>query len=539
MKNIQKSIEKYGIWVIVVMAAVIRFTGLTKRDFWYDEAFTGIAVKESWQGMLAMITNDVHPPLYYATLKIFSSFFNYSVVGIRIYSAIFGVLAIWALYLFAKELFNKKAALFAAALATVSPIAIQYSQEARMYSMLVALTVFAAYFLVRALKTNQQKYYILWGIFMGLSALTHYMGIIFSPLYLFAYITWNAWDFEGLKKQASWQSLKNLIKKILPDRKILIGIIVAIVVFSPWLGKFFFHFMHRGNALDWIKPVVLGDIFTNVQMFLFGTPLGEMSAGMPQPSEFIGVGHLTTRIILAVSLVLITIYLFRNKNNNVIPDLSRNPEEILKPQKNSYAVYGARQVQDDNKHTYYRELTVVYIFSFGFLLLIYVLSLLGKQYFVVRYVLAAGYFLFAIIGFWLSTLNWRWVVATATLYAILLFSIVPVGYSRGYNEMIKHLDKYQGNNFYILNSFDYVISKYYLGADNLTLYNYDWPQYNPDYWAAIGKKLKRTESYDDLRNDPNALIISNQQLTRDNQYFSTEGLVLVDQYENILIYKFQ
>jgi len=500
MKNILLKIEKHAIWIILVIAALIRFTGLTKRDFWYDEAFTGIAVKESWQGMFSMITNDVHPPLYYATLKIFASFFNYSVVGIRIYSAIFGVLAIWALYLFTKELFNKKAAIFAAILATVSPIAIQYSQEARMYSMLVALVLFAAYFLVRALKTNQQKYYILWGLFVGLSALTHYMGIIFSPLYLLAYVAWKAWDFEDFKKQASWQSLGNLIKKILPDKKIMAGILASVIVFSPWLGKFFFHVSHRGSALDWIKPVSLGDIFTNVQMFFFGTPLGEMSAGMPQPNEFIGVEHLTTRVILAVALVLITLYLYKNSNR--------------------------------------RELTVAYIFSFGFLLLIYAMSLLGKQYFVVRYVLAAGYFLFVIIGFWLSKLNWKYILASFALYAILFLSIVPVGYSRGYNEMIKHLDKYQGKHFYILNSFDYVISKYYLGADNIVLYNVDWPQYNPDYWAAIGKSLRRTESYETLRNDPDALIISNQQLTRDNQYFSTKGLELVDRYENILIYRF-
>ena len=105
--------------------------------------------------------------------------------------------------------------------------------------------------------------------------------------------------------------------------------------------------------------------------------------------------------------------------------------------------------------------------------------------------------------------------------------------------MILHMDKYKNNNFYILNAFDYVITKYYIGANRLTLYNYDWPQYNPSYWAAIGPSLKRTEDYEDLRNDPNALIISNRVLNRDNQYFSTEGLELVDQYKNILLYKFE
>jgi hypothetical protein len=101
------------------------------------------------------------------------------------------------------------------------------------------------------------------------------------------------------------------------------------------------------------------------------------------------------------------------------------------------------------------------------------------------------------------------------------------------------MDKYKNNNLYILNSFDYVITKYYIGANNLTLYNYDWPEYNPDYWAAIGSSLKRTENFNDLRGDPKALIISNKPLTRSNQYFDTSNLTLVDKYNNILIYKFQ
>ena len=105
--------------------------------------------------------------------------------------------------------------------------------------------------------------------------------------------------------------------------------------------------------------------------------------------------------------------------------------------------------------------------------------------------------------------------------------------------MVLHMDKYKNNNFYILNSFDYVITKYYFGANRLTLYNYDWPQYNPSYWAAIGPNLSRTEDYEDLRNDPSALIISNKVLNKNNQYFNTDGLELVDQYKNILIYKIE
>ena len=104
MKNIFEKIkklnlEKYSLWVILILAASIRFTGLVRRDFWYDEAFTGVAVKENFHDMIQMIINDVHPPLYYIALKSFAFFFSYSVFGIRLFSAIFGLLSIWALYI--------------------------------------------------------------------------------------------------------------------------------------------------------------------------------------------------------------------------------------------------------------------------------------------------------------------------------------------------------------------------------------------------------------------------------------------------------
>lgn len=154
---------------------------ITERDFWYDEAFTGIAIKESFSKMMGIIIQDVHPPLYYIFVKSFSFFFKYSLFGIRLYSAIFGLLGVWAVYLLAKEIFNKKAALFAGFLTAISPFAIQYSQEARMYAMFGLLISVATLFFIKGLKNDKIKDYIFWGIFLGLACLTHYIGIMFAP----------------------------------------------------------------------------------------------------------------------------------------------------------------------------------------------------------------------------------------------------------------------------------------------------------------------------------------------------------------------
>ncbi|KKQ61867.1 MAG: Membrane family protein [Parcubacteria group bacterium GW2011_GWC1_38_22] len=499
----QLQLQQYSLCIILILAAIIRFTGLVRRDLWYDEAFTGVAVKEEFSSMIAMIINDVHPPLYYIFLKGFSFFFDYNVFGIRLFSAIFGLASVWALYILAKELFDAKTARYAALIAAISPLAVQYSQEARMYAMLVFFILIASYFFIKGLKTNKYKYFFWWGIFTGLSMLTHYMGIIFSSLYYPVFIIWNLSDQKMLAIQGVKEKLTILFKKIIPTNQILFGYVTIFLVFLPWLKMFIHHISIKGNNLSWVKPANLGDFAVMIQMFLFGTPLGELSSGMPQPNELSGIAHISIRMVIAMLLGIGIVYLSRRYAKN--------------------------------------KIAALLIFSLGFMFVIYSLSatMADQQYFVARYLLPGAFFIFIFIGLWLSQLKWQIVTGIFGIYIFLISLIVPLSNSKGYNEMISHLDKYRNSNFYILNSFDYVIAKYYLGDEKLTLYNYDWPGYNPDFWAAIGKDLKRTENFDNLKNDPKALIISNKPLTRDNQYFSTKDLVLVDQYKNILVYKFQ
>lgn len=506
--KISDYVNKYSLYLILVLAAFLRFRQLDIRDFWYDEAFSGIAVKESWTGMMKMIMADVHPPLYYLSLKLFASFFNYSVLGIRLFSAIFGLLCVWAVYLFTKELFGKRAALFAGLIATISPFALQYSQEGRMYSMFSFFIIMAAYFLICSFwEETKYKNSILFGLFLGLSALTHYMGVIFIPIFYSVYVVWNT--REEWQNLTSKESIWNLVKKFFPTKKIFIGVIVALLVFSPWIPSFRQHLIKNAtsNNLDWIRPANFGDIPVNIEMFIFGTPLGEMSSGMPGPNEFYGIADISMWILITIFMTLVILYLYSKKRAES-KDLT--------------------------------SLNSVLLFSLGFMILIWLLGFFGKFFFVARYLLAAGYFIFIILGIWLSRLRLPFSILAVGFYIVMLFLTVPLGYSEGWNVFAKDLSKYQNKDFYILNSFDYVIAKYYLGANRLTLYNVDWPLYNPDYWAAIGSTLKRTENFEDLRNDKNALIISNTQLGgQDNKNFDPSGLTLVAQYKNILIYKFQ
>jgi uncharacterized membrane protein len=497
VKNLHLKFQEYYIHLILLLGLILRLHNILNRDFWYDEAFTGIAVKSNFWDMIRITINDVHPPLYYVLLKVFSSFFNYSVFGIRFFSLIFGLLGIWAVYLFTKELFNKKAALFASLITAVSPFAIQYSQEGRMYSMFSFLVVLSAYFLIKGLKSDGYRYYILWGIFWGLSLLTHYMGIIFGLLFYFIFILYNFFYKNNGKL-----SFKKVLKNIIPNKGIIAGYISAILIFSFWIKTFINHLVYSGlTNMHWVRPAAFSDIFVNAQIFIFGSPLGDLSSGMPNPNNlhYISSGAVLIGITLFLSLI--------------VTDLFKKDKE---------------------------KIFFVLILSLGFMLVIYALSLWGENYFVSRYLIAASYFFFVLIGVWLSRVSWKISLSALIIYFFLLLNIINLNYSKGYGELAADLGKYQNNNFYVLNSFDYVIAKYYIGNDHLILYNIDWPQYNPSNWAAIGPELKRTENYNDVKNDPRAIIMANIQKDkekRNDKTFDPAGLPLIAKYDNITLYK--
>lgn len=501
--------EKYSIYLILLAASILRFLKIDRRDFWYDEAFTGVAIKERFWGMIDMIIKDVHPPLYYVSVKIFSSFFNYSVFGIRLFSAVFGVLGIWAVYLFAKNLFGKKAALWTSAVMAISPFAIQYSQEARMYAMFGFLFTLASYFFVRGLQTEKKKYYYLWGLFLGLSALTHYMGIITAPIFFLVSFGWRVFEDKKVREKYSFVKLRRFIF----EKKILSGFVIFGLVFSFWIPFFAGHILKAGS-LVWIRPATIADIFRNIQIFIFGSPLGEMTGGItgvPSPNELGLISSESVLVLIAMFSISIFIYLFG---------------------------------KEDKKE----KITSIFILSFGYLIVVYILSMAGIHYLISRYILPAAYMIFIIIGLWLSKIKNTYAIIAFLTYIILLSSVIPVQNSTGWQKLQKDSEKFQSKEFYIFNPFDYVIARYYLSPDNLIIYNLADPSHSyAEKWAAIGYTGKRTVNFDDIRNK-NGIIISNTIIKdevrgKDSEAYRKKldlnGIGVLEKYDNVILYSFK
>lgn len=122
---------------------------------------------------------------------------------LRLPAFIAGVLMIPATYLFFSLLYNKKTALLASGLVAVSSMLVEFSTNARGYTLigLISLLIFSiSYCLVKDDKDNLGK----WGIFAFLSALEFYT----IPVFLYPFGTVFLWTFlmiltenEGVRKK--------------------------------------------------------------------------------------------------------------------------------------------------------------------------------------------------------------------------------------------------------------------------------------------------------------------------------------------------
>jgi len=163
------------LWVIIVIAALVRLYNMAAISLWHDEAFSALLIKYPWSEMFYRIGLDVHPPLYYIALRLWYYVFGWSLLSLRGFSVFFGIATVYAVYLFVKETFEREnLALGAALLTALSPFQIQYVTEARMYTFGTFLLVMSAYFLVKAFKSNSWKFWILFAAFTSAALYTHY-----------------------------------------------------------------------------------------------------------------------------------------------------------------------------------------------------------------------------------------------------------------------------------------------------------------------------------------------------------------------------
>ncbi|HEY5429111.1 MAG TPA: glycosyltransferase family 39 protein [Solirubrobacteraceae bacterium] len=168
-----------AIAALTILGAALRFYRLGHQGFWFDEANTVQLVRFSPGKMLGLIPqSESTPPLYYCVAWVWARVFGSGEAGLRALSAVAGTLTIPIAYGAGAQLISRRAGVIVAALTACSPLLIWYSQEARSYALLVALTALSVLAFAHARAEPTPRALALWVLASALALATHYFAVV-------------------------------------------------------------------------------------------------------------------------------------------------------------------------------------------------------------------------------------------------------------------------------------------------------------------------------------------------------------------------
>ncbi|MDK2898830.1 MAG: mannosyltransferase [Patescibacteria group bacterium] len=272
-------------WIIILISlivfAFITFLTISKFSIWFDEAFGAYLSHFSFLDIAKYTASDVHPPLYYWLLKLWSAIFGNNEIAIRSMSAFFGGVSIVIGYLLINRLFDKKVARISLIFMVLSPMLVRYSQEARMYTMVTAIALAATYTLTFAITTKKKLPWIIYGILISLGMWTHY----FSALVWISHWIWRADIIRRVSRKGEF------IKSFF-TREWIMAHVVAIALFVPWVPSFIYQVLNVQVNGFWIPAVTPDTILNFITNIIYYQEVGRVT------------GWLALALLLAVVLLI-------------------------------------------------------------------------------------------------------------------------------------------------------------------------------------------------------------------------------------------
>ncbi len=264
-KNDPDRAKYWPFWVaILVISVFMTFIGISGDALWYDESYSVATVNHPMGEMLALVSTDSHPPLYYILLRIAVVMFGNSLVVVRGLSALAAVGIVALAYVSLRKRWGSPGALAFAFLSVVTPMTVGAAQEARMYSLASFFVTGVVIFGYAAVTDNRVRDWVALGVFAFAATWTHYFSLIAAGIYwcvLFARVAMLPAE-EGRGKLSRGSPL---------FRCLAVGGAV-IILFLPWA----FNLASQASRVAknyWIQPLNITSIFS-ILSFPFGQRFG-------------------------------------------------------------------------------------------------------------------------------------------------------------------------------------------------------------------------------------------------------------------------
>ena len=245
---------------VLALGVVLRF--VCQSDLWADEVLSVNIAKLPISQISAALRHDGSPPLYYLLLHVWMRIFGTGDAAVRALSGLAGVIALVPMWFVGRRIDERRIRLRVAPagsrtvawsallLLAMSPFAIRYSTEARMYSLVILWVLLGYLAVARAFERPTIARLVPVSVVTSLLLYTHYwtfslVGV--TGLTMLVY----AWRGAPERRRAAAAAT--------------VAVGVGVLTFLPWWSSFSFQLAHTGTP--------------------WGAPAGPASNGHPRRSR--------------------------------------------------------------------------------------------------------------------------------------------------------------------------------------------------------------------------------------------------------------
>lgn len=293
----QRSQHAALVILLTAIGILLRLYRLDFESLWYDEVcsydFARMPLRDILPGKNGMDT----PPLYILLLKGWLRIVPNTDWWIRLLSALLGCLSLWPAYAFGKRVIRKRSAqLTFYILYSLSGVLIYFSQEARMYALLINFVLIANLLALGMMRTGRLHFALGLSFITGTILYTHSAAVAYVASIYLILLIWAIHQKEGMKR-----------------RGIALGISVLGAAICAIPAAIFLHNQTRGIA--WLETANQGKNLAFLAFSAFSRFVVEPGAPIPRGL----FACLSTMLLLWALLGLMGPWLRRRRGS--LPDV--------------------------------------------------------------------------------------------------------------------------------------------------------------------------------------------------------------------------
>ncbi|MGQ9516505.1 MAG: glycosyltransferase family 39 protein [Anaerolineae bacterium] len=254
--------------LLIALGFALRLWHLDFQSIWRDEA-DSLEFASSSASLRMLFTRPGHnAPLYYTLLAGWQALAGRGLFSARLFSVLWGVCGLALLWAFCRRFVHPEAAIWALLFAVCSPFWVWYSQEARVYALLLTTALLVTWLYTAALERGGIRRWAGYVLGMAVLVYLHFMALWLVPAHLVMGLIlrpkgrggWRAWGI----------TMAALFLPALP--------------LAGWGFPLLLSSFQTGHA-----PASWGDMIAGLVLGFTLGPSGRVPAGLAMPALFLAL----------------------------------------------------------------------------------------------------------------------------------------------------------------------------------------------------------------------------------------------------------